>query len=507
MIILVIIVVVMAIVALAVLGVVIYKLNLRIAMLDAESREANAGYIGLMQEREHQIILMQTVDAIAFKLLGMPDNDLEKFDSFLLEGMHEVSIFGELDAIRVYRNEPYGDDMKYVMQLSWEDGFTPDTSETGESYLYSKLPGWFERLDTMEPINTVVSALTEAEQDFIGTQAKSLLVMPVVFQERFWGTVWYEDFHNVEPFDQKRVALLRSAALMIISAVHRKRQVNRIREATRRTRLMLDAMPMCCFVWDSNFNMIEANEMGWKFFGFKDKEELMARFHDTNPLCQLDGERSEETRCKNIQRALEEGTYNFEWMHIIPSTGERVPSEVSLVRMLYDGKHVVAAYVRDVREQTQMMQEIKYRGDLLETVNRAANVLLQSSTEDFESALFRTLSMIARSVRVERIFVWEQKEHDGAQLFQELYEWVGDATMIHKPDRLIEFAGELSSFTVRFARGVNPSGLTRDLPEDVQDTLGLIDTKSYLIIPIFLRPSVIWGLIGFCDLRVERGFS
>ncbi|MCL1883933.1 MAG: ATP-binding protein [Defluviitaleaceae bacterium] len=468
--------------------------------------DADANYIELIQEREHQEILMAMVDDIMFSMLGMPDNDLERFDGYMQKGLHTISMCGELDAISVYRNVQNENGEKlYSRLLDWNKNFIEEMEEaTSEHFPYA--PQWYERLSMMSYFNMPISEFSDEEQRRFDIRTKSVLIIPVPFQERFWGMVWFENYTKNEPFDSKKVTLLRSSALMIVSAVHRKRQANRIREATRRMRLMLDAMPMCCIIWDKNLNIVDVNKLCIKFFNFRDKDDLIARWSETSPEYQPSGQRSSEAAREYLERALEEGEFNFEWMHRMPDTGELVPAEVNFLRMNYDGRHVVTSYVRDVREQHRMIQEIEHRGHLLYTVSSAANILLQSEIDGFETALFRSLSMMARSVDVERVFVWEYCRNDEQRNFSQIYEWIGDATVLERQNQPICFKNDSIGFESRLLRGLGITGHSSDLPKEAREALHLTDTLSYLIVPIFLRGNL-WGLLGFGDLRLKREFS
>ena len=102
---------VLVIIALALVALLVARsLKNRIGKMKAEANEANTGYIEMMQEFEHQTYLMRMLDEIIFSLLGMPDNDLEQFDNYLLRGLQTISQCGECEAISVYRNRfPVGE--------------------------------------------------------------------------------------------------------------------------------------------------------------------------------------------------------------------------------------------------------------------------------------------------------------------------------------------------------------------------------------------------------------
>ena len=468
--------------------------------------ESNLGIIQLMQERERQEFLLETINEVTFALLGMPDGNMDQFNASLMRGLSTVSVCGDVDAIIVFRNDENIESKSYITQLFWDDGIPLIVDQTDKRYSYDSTPGWYDIFSELNIINATVAGMSPIEQSFIDNRTKSILIVPVYFQERFWGTVWYEDRKCEEPFDSKRVALLRSAALMIVSAVHRKRQAKRIRDASERMRVMLDAMPIGCHMWNKNLDLIDANNKGIKFFNLKDKKELAQRYNELSPEYQSNGRMSTEYFRENIKRAFNEGILQFDWVHRVPDTGELVPTEVTLIRMQFDGVSTVAGYLLDVREHHRMIKEIEHRGDLLHTVSSAATILLQSKMDDFESALFRSLSMMARIVDVERVCVWEYQAHDDRSHFTQIYEWVGDDDIFGRQNLNIHYYNDTTGFESRLLRGLCITGNSADLPPANREALLLKDTKSYLMIPVFLRGKL-WGLICFGDMRKERKFS
>ncbi|MDR0272570.1 MAG: hypothetical protein LBI27_04550, partial [Clostridiales bacterium] len=502
------------IIAFAVVGVVVYtKLNRRIASLVGELNNVSTNFIEVTQEHEQHEFLMESINYITLSLLGMPDDDLEQFDEYLIKGINSVSITGELDAIRVYRNLDEGGQHCFVKQLSWE-GEKAFSDKESEIFSYETTPGLYERLAALKHINKSAADLSDAERAFAGTHARSVLIVPVYFQERFWGTVWYEDYTNAEPFAHKRVSFLRSSALMIVSAIHRKWQASNIAEAARRTKLMLEAMPICCFLWDKERDFFDANAMGKKLFQFETSEDVAKNFWKASPEFQPNGRRSVEMGHEKLFIALNEGECAYEWMHCIPDTNELVPADVLLKRIFYDGCYIVAGYVHDIREHKRMINEIKHRESLLHAVNDAASTLLQSESDFFDAALFRSLSMMAQAVDVKRIFVWEYfpqsyelEQHESVNNhFVQIYEWEGDAEIFKRQDTPVECPFDKKSFLSLLLRGQSIMGLTHELPENARGVLNLAGTKNYHIIPIFMQ-SRLWGIIGFGDILKERGFS
>jgi PAS domain S-box-containing protein len=129
------------------------------------------------------------------------------------------------------------------------------------------------------------------------------------------------------------------------------------RQAEERVRLMLDATPLCCNLWDEDYNNIECNEEALKLFGLPDKESYLNNYLDLSPELQPDGELSTLKMLKYIKEAFENGRVVYEWMHQ-NIDGEALPTEVTLVRISKGSGYIVAGYTRDLREHRKMMAEV-----------------------------------------------------------------------------------------------------------------------------------------------------
>ena len=138
-----------------------------------------------------------------------------------------------------------------------------------------------------------------------------------------------------------------------------------IREADERARLLIDAMPLSCHLWDRNLNMFDLNEASLKIFQVNDRREFIERFFEFSPEYQPDGRRSAEVAATYLKQAFDEGRAVFEFMHQLLD-GTPLPCEMTLVRIRYGNDYAVAAYARDLREQKQMMSEIQEATEQLE---------------------------------------------------------------------------------------------------------------------------------------------
>jgi signal transduction histidine kinase/CheY-like chemotaxis protein/PAS domain-containing protein len=280
----------------------------------------------------------------------------------------------------------------------------------------------------------------------------------------------------------------------------------KIHEADERIKLMLDATPLSCNLWDKDFNIIECNEVTVKLFKLKDKREFLERFSELAPKRQPNEELSSVLIVENMKKAVEEGRYVFEWMAQMPD-GTPIPAEITMVRINYGGNYVIAGYLRDLREHKMMMKELERRDRLLNTVNRTAAILLQSGIDEFEKALLRSMGMIGEAVGIDRVYIWKNHIFDGEHCCTQLYEWAhgsesqqGSQYTVNIPySRMGDWEKTLSS-------GNCINSLVRNMSEDEQAKLVPQGILSILVVPVFLHERF-WGFVGFDDCRRERVFT
>ena len=135
-------------------------------------------------------------------------------------------------------------------------------------------------------------------------------------------------------------------------------EMEKMREADERMRVMLDATPFGIHIWDKNIKIIDCNQATVNFFKITDKRDYLDEFDSFSPEFQPDGKLSKDMAAKYIEKAFTKGYQCVEWTHRTLD-GELIPSEMTLVRVDHKGDNLVAAYVRDLREHRRMTREIE----------------------------------------------------------------------------------------------------------------------------------------------------
>jgi len=270
--------------------------------------------------------------------------------------------------------------------------------------------------------------------------------------------------------------------------------------------LMLDTSPMSIGIWDMNHNIIDCNKATVDFYGFKDKQEYIDRFtKDCIPEFQPDGRRSTEQVTELLNKAFNDGYCFFEWVLKKPD-GTLIPTEVTLVRAKYINNDVIVGYTRDLIEYYKMIDSIKHRDVLLQTVNHMAITLLNTDTDSFERDLHECLGLLAGAVNIDCIYLWENKEFNGELYCSQLYEWSVQETTLFSDDSLHSYSETFPGWEESLSKGDIKNGPVREMEPEVQALLSPAGIVSILVMPIFIN-NRFWGFIGFDDFHNERIFS
>jgi len=151
-------------------------------------------------------------------------------------------------------------------------------------------------------------------------------------------------------------------------------QTAHIRDEYDRATLLLNAMPFACHLWDKNFQLFDCNDKAMELVGISNKLDLIDNFLDFSPQYQPDGRPSRYAGGQCIKKAFADGKYVFEWMHRAVD-GTPIPTEITLVRVIYRNEYFVAGYMRDLREQKRINGGVERRDNLLNAGNQAAAVM------------------------------------------------------------------------------------------------------------------------------------
>ena len=150
----------------------------------------------------------------------------------------------------------------------------------------------------------------------------------------------------------------------------------------KRLQDMIDHMPVMANTFDKDFNVVDCNQRTCEIFGVS-KEEWCARFQETLPEFQPDGQPSLEKAVELIKKAFEEGNCNFDWVDR-KFDGELLPSFVSLVRFEWKGEMFVVAFVEDRRDYYKLQASLGVTQERMKNMLDASPVACLIIDEEYK---------------------------------------------------------------------------------------------------------------------------
>ncbi|MFP3155643.1 ATP-binding protein [Lachnospiraceae bacterium ZAX-1] len=175
----------------------------------------------LVAALEAQGKLLYAINDTAVMLLDAEAGD---FESSIVSGMEMMALCAKVDRMRIWKNSVRDGELYCSQIYEWSGGAEPQSGKAITiDVAYSKnIPGWEEKLSAGQIINTCVSHYSQEEKaQLLPQQILSILVIPVFFQNCFWGFVCFDDCHGERVFTIDDENLLRSGGLLIANALLR----------------------------------------------------------------------------------------------------------------------------------------------------------------------------------------------------------------------------------------------------------------------------------------------
>ena len=359
-----------------------YKNDLIIVGYTRDLREEKK----MLKEIQQRALLLDTVNSAATVLLS--GNSLESFETLLFRSFDLVGHCLDVDRVQIWRNEMINDNMHFVLRYEWLSDFGKKCKPVpyGVHFPYAMKKNWESKFLRGENINAPLCELPEEDQSFLGYyQMKSIVILPMFLEEKFWGFFSIDDCRFERTFSNEEISILTSAGLMMTSAVNRNIQAVKMREAEERTQIMIDTAPLCAIFWDKNLRLIDCNQEAVKMFELSDKQEFIDKFVSLSPEYQPDGISSGEKGVMLVREALEKGYSRFEWTHQ-KLNGEPIPAEVTCVRVKHKDEYTVTEYIRDLREQKAMIAEMR-KAEIAEESSKAKSDFLAKMSHEIRTPM------------------------------------------------------------------------------------------------------------------------
>ncbi|WP_461255179.1 ATP-binding protein [Treponema sp. R80B11-R83G3] len=312
----------------------------------------------MMKKIHQREKLLNTVNNVADILLSV--NNENSFTATLLNSFELIGRCFNVDRVQIWRNEEIDDELNFVLRYEWlsEYGKNDVKVPLGSHFSYNLKPKWKELFMRGEYINAPLSNLPEDDRLFLSSYGmKSIIIIPMFVENNFWGFFSIDDCLQERTFSDDEMHILTSLGLMITNTIDKNLQLAKIREANERVQVIFDAMPLGASYIDVNFNVIDCNDEMVKIFGLSNKQEYIEKFNELVPEYQPDGILSAKKITESLNRAFADGYFHKEVMHQ-NLKGDPIPCEITLVRVKHFDDFVLAAYVRDLRELKDAVNEM-----------------------------------------------------------------------------------------------------------------------------------------------------
>ncbi|MDR1142891.1 MAG: bacteriohemerythrin [Spirochaetaceae bacterium] len=165
--------------------------------------------------------LLRMVNQVAELLLYAETGHTEENFKAAMEMMSRCI---DADRMYIWRNRCVEGKLHYFRDYEWVNGAGEQALKAQAGYAYyDSLPRWEQKFTGGEVIAGPLSSLSKEEQERLAPFGiKSILVIPILLQERFWGFVSFDNCREEREYPEETVAMLRSGCLLIANAVIRK---------------------------------------------------------------------------------------------------------------------------------------------------------------------------------------------------------------------------------------------------------------------------------------------
>jgi diguanylate cyclase (GGDEF)-like protein/PAS domain S-box-containing protein len=150
----------------------------------------------------------------------------------------------------------------------------------------------------------------------------------------------------------------------------------------------------------------------------------------------------------------------------------------------------------------------KYFEELFQSFNQASALLLEANPDTFEQRLFEAMGVVAKTVNVDRMYIWKNFLIDEKLHCTQIYEWSEEVTPLQDTDLTMNIAYDdvMVGLEELLSNGQSINSIVAEMIPEHKEHLVAQGIISILIVPVFINDKF-WGFVGFDDCRNERIFT
>ena len=199
-----------------------------------------------------------------------------------------LAILGEatlVDRIYIFENGPHPDTQEPAMSQRWEwvaDGVTPELGNPElQNLMYrDAFPRWHGMLSNRHPIVGLIESFSQSEQAILVPQGiLSILVVPILIQEQFWGFVGFDQCKVPYQWSEVEISTLWAIAGSFGGAIARHRAETALQTLNANLEQRIE---------DRTYELKKANtELSSTLQRLKETQSQLIHTEKMSSLCQL----------------------------------------------------------------------------------------------------------------------------------------------------------------------------------------------------------------------------
>lgn len=294
----------------------------------------------------------------------------------------------------------------------------------------------------------------------------------------------------------------RACFLESFSLFHKHKPINDLSDSAYQSLFKKDGNAVTML---DHIGYFECNNEAITLFGCSSREELLSLHpNDLSPPFQPCGTPSAILSEEMLLKANIDGHVRFNWKHKRIDTEELFDCEVLLDSLVFDGKQVLRAIVRNLSALNQKKTRKEKDRIFLGSAAASKELLINANIDD---AMNKALACLGEATGQDRIYVFEQHSHPqmDVRVVSQRYEWVAPGIQTQIDNLALQnvyLENIFPRWQYQLYNGFYVGGSVSSLPKNEQKYLKLQGIVSLLILPIHLN-NRFWGFIGMDNCRID----
>jgi two-component system, sensor histidine kinase and response regulator len=176
--------------------------------------------------------------------------------------------------------------------------------------------------------------------------------------------------------------------------------ITETREMEERTRAIYENSADGFVLFDDQARPIDCNPALQRLFKLQSPKEFVERFFELSPPRQPDGSSSQEAATRYLKAAYETGFQRLQWMHVA-ADGSPIPCEITLVRMMLQGKPAIFGNIHDVGELKKAEAQLRQAQAAAEAASRAKGDFLANMSHEIRTPMNAILGLAHLALKTE----------------------------------------------------------------------------------------------------------